>query len=746
MALQGAGLLCLLALGCLGFGQADVQDIWGDDEEICLIQSKRRAKEAKEMSLEDAIQKAGELVKQLTFDEKFGLVKGVAYSDGDFNPPFGFFVGNTAAVERLKIPTLNLQDNGQGYRTTQKPIIGQVTAWPSTLAVAATWDRDLGYEWGQALGDEFFPKGGNVVLGPGLNVHRVARNGRNVEYLSGESAYLGSELVGGYIKGVHSKNVLTVMKHFIVNSQETLRSFVNPEVSQKALWEVYYPPFQASIDAGCLSAMCAYNLVNGIHARANGDTMQRDLKDVMGFKGWIMSDWWALHSFAAAEGLDQEMPGNSPGDLPMNQVYFTKENLQTLPQERLDDMVTRILTPVVRYGLMEHPVCNPADGGCLEEMLKVNVRTAEHQALARRMVAESVILLKNEDEVLPISSNVKTIAVLGSACQPEDNTEEMLNQWDLGNYYTVGGSGRVIPKDPVSILQGLQQLSTAKVVFDLSDDWKASVALAQTAELAVLCGATTSAEGRDRPNLKVDQEAFVVKVAQELKIPTVVVTLIPGAIVMPWIAHVDAALAAFLPGEATGLGIAQVLLGTTNPGAKSPVTFPLNESDAIAPCEPPEGVKFETPDQSFPCPYDEGIMAGFPHYEDKKVQYPFGHGLSYTTFSYDDVTVVETASEGCDAKACVTVQITNTGPVAGAEVVQLYLVFPEDLGQPKKGLLRGFQKVNLPAGASKKVTLKLWEKDLSTYSEEKKGWVYSKGPFHLRIGSSSRDIRLTRSF
>eukprot|EP00913_Durusdinium_trenchii_P028676 g26892.t1 len=648
------------ATGCFTCSLGELQDIWGDDEEICLIQSKRRAKEAKEMSLEDAIQKAGELVKQLTFDEKFGLVKGVAYSDGDFNPPFGFFVGNTAAVERLKIPTLNLQDNGQGYRTTQKPIIGQVTAWPSTLAVAATWDRDLGYEWGQALGDEFFPKGGNVVLGPGLNVHRVARNGRNVEYLSGESAYLGSELVGGYIKGV-----LTVMKHFIVNSQETLRSFVNPEVSQKALWEVYYPPFQASIDAGCLSAMCAYNLVNGIHACANGDTMQRDLKDVMGFKGWIMSDWWALHSFAAAEGLDQEMPGNSPGDLPMNQ----------------------------------------------------------------------------------------TIAVLGSACQPEDNTEEMLNQWDLGNYYTVGGSGRVIPKDPVSILQGLQQLSTAKVVFDLSDDWKASVALAQTAELAVLCGATTSAEGRDRPNLKVDQEAFVVKVAQELKIPTVVVTLIPGAIVMPWIAHVDAALAAFLPGEATGLGIAQVLLGTTNPGAKSPVTFPLNESelgrpipggrdvnivtateDAIAPCEPPEGVKFETPDQSFPCPYDEGIMAGFPHYEDKKVQYPFGHGLSYTTFSYDDVTVVETASEGCDAKACVTVQITNTGPVAGAEVVQLYLVFPEDLGQPKKGLLRGFQKVNLPAGASKKPTNEILTALRQLLDERKKRSTGSDASWNSRQG------------
>lgn len=697
------------------------------------------------MSLDDAIQKARELASKMSFDEKSQIVKGTAYDTNVWNPPPGFFVGNTAAVKHLGIPSLNLQDNGQGYRTTDVRIIGKVTAYPSTLAVAATWDRELGFTWGEALGKEFFAKGGNVLLGPGLNVHRVARNGRNVEYLSGEAGFLGAELVHGYIKGVHSQNVVTVMKHFIGNNQKTLRSFVDSIISQRALWEVYYQPFQAALEAGCLSTMCAYNLVNGIHACQNGDIMQTDLKDTMGYKGFIMSDWWALHAFSALKGLDQEMPGNKIDGNPMNQVYDTTKDLSTLPEDFLESMVARILLPVVKYGLIENPVCNPVNGGCDHQIYEVNARSPEHQQLARRMVAESVILLKNEDETLPLGKDL-TIAVLGSACQPKQDITQMLDKWDLGNYYTVGGSGRVIPKDPVSILEGIQdacKFANCKVHSDLSDDAEVASKVAQEAkaDVTVICGATTSTEGMDRASLSIDQESFVVEVAKKLDaldaMPTVVVTLIPGSIVMPWTSYVDAELAVFLAGEATGLGIADVLFGYVNPGAKSPVTFPLHESDTIPPCEPPKGKPMVEPTDSFPCDYTEGVMAGFTFYEDIEVQYPFGHGLSYTTFG---VELEPISGTDCDARACITVQVTNTGPVPGSEVVQLYLVFPPGLGEPKRGVLRGFQKVSLLPNFSKKVVMKLLEKDVSIYDETQKKWTVPKGRFTVMIGSSSRDI------
>lgn len=718
-----------------------------DYDQSSLLQRQRQQTSA--WNLNKRSKKSWEIVDQLisemSFDEKADIVKGTAYSVNEWNPPPGYFVGNTGAVTRLGIPSLNLQDNGQGYRTTDERIIGKVTAYPSTLAVAATWDEELGYTWGEALGKEFFAKGGNVLLGPGLNVHRVPRNGRNVEYLSGESSYLGEQLVKGYIKGVHSQNVLTVMKHFIGNSQETWRSFVDSKISRRALWEVYYPPFQGALDAGCLSTMCAYNLVNGIHACANEEIMNKDLKGSMGYEGFIMSDWWALHSFSALQGLDQEMPGNPIEGSPMNQVYFTNESLLTLPDGFLDGMLKRILLPVVKYGLIDHPVCNPVDGGCDHEIYEVDMRSSEHQALARRMVAESVILLKNEDDTLPLGANVKTIAVVGSACEPTNNVSAMLDQWDMGNYYTVGGSGRVIPKDPVSILQGIQgacEEANCTVIFDLSDDAQAAEALVETkaVDVLIICGATTSAEGRDRPNLMIDQQSFVVELAEKMhsKIPTVVVTLIPGSIVMPWNDHVDAAVAVFLAGEATGLGIADVLFGKVNPGAKSPVTFPLSESDTIPPCEAPEGMNLTEPTDSYPCNYTEGILAGFPFYEEIEVQYPFGHGLSYSTFGYELLS----STQSCNASVCITVRVTNSGAVAGSEVIQFYLVFPPGLGEPKEGVLRGFKKVFLQPDESKEVSLELREKDVSIYDETEEKWKVPSGIFRLKIGSSSRDIRV----
>ena len=245
------------------------------------------------MDLEEAVRKAAALAAELNRTEIYGMVKGSSYPDWTWNPRPGYFVGNTNPVPDKGIPSLNLQDNGQGYRTFEARQVPQVTAFPATLAMAATWDEELGREWGEALGREFFAKGANVLLGPGLNVHRVARNGRNVEYLSGESGYLGSRLVRGYVEGVHSQHVLTVMKHFIANHQETIRSDVDAQVTNRTLFETYYPPFQGAVDAGCLAAMCAYNKVNGEHACGNSEILTDHLRSHLQYKGWVMSDWWA---------------------------------------------------------------------------------------------------------------------------------------------------------------------------------------------------------------------------------------------------------------------------------------------------------------------------------------------------------------------------------------------------------------------------------------------------------------------
>eukprot|EP00443_Scrippsiella_acuminata_P110242 CAMPEP_0115724212 /NCGR_PEP_ID=MMETSP0272-20121206/80658_1 /TAXON_ID=71861 /ORGANISM="Scrippsiella trochoidea, Strain CCMP3099" /LENGTH=256 /DNA_ID=CAMNT_0003167421 /DNA_START=1 /DNA_END=767 /DNA_ORIENTATION=- len=254
------------------------------------------------------------------------------------------------------------------------------------------------------------------------------------------------------------------MKHFVANSQENSRSESNSQVDQRTLWEVYYPPFQAAADAGCAAAMCGYNLVNGKYACDNEDILVRDLKQSMGFDGWVMSDWWATKEFAADEGLDQEMPGNT---MPFDPAKFTDDNLDTLSDEKIDAMVTPMLTKMLQYGLFDNPVCEPPN--CKDIETKTNATNAEHQALARELATQSVLLLKNEKGMLPLGAGVKRIALLGSACDATHDIEGMLRDWARGDYYAVGGSGRVIGASPVSVLAGLRAQCMRRgceVIFD----------------------------------------------------------------------------------------------------------------------------------------------------------------------------------------------------------------------------------------------------------------------------------------
>ena len=253
------------------------------------------------------------LVSNMTLAEKESLLSGIGWGPDDYDPEAGWYVGNTPSIPRLNIPPILMQDAGQGFRTTDRRIVGEVTSWSVGLGLASTWDPALVKEWAAAVAKEYRAKGANTILGPGLNTHRVARGGRNAEYLSGEDPWLGAALVGPYVEGFQSQGVMAVAKHFGLNNQETDRDDVNAIVPDaRALSEVYHVPFRAAVDAGVAAFMCSYNLVNGTHACSSESLLGSDLKATMGYGGFVMSDWWATHDTSAAQGLDMEMPGNAP--------------------------------------------------------------------------------------------------------------------------------------------------------------------------------------------------------------------------------------------------------------------------------------------------------------------------------------------------------------------------------------------------------------------------------------------------
>mmetsp|Transcript_157640 Transcript_157640/g.502236 ORF Transcript_157640/g.502236 Transcript_157640/m.502236 type:complete len:506 (+) Transcript_157640:92-1609(+) len=386
------------------------------------------------------------LLSAMTREEKHQFLRGTGWVGWENEP--SYYIGDAGLHERFGIPSLNMQDNGQGFRTVTEGIISEVTSWPSTLAAASSWSEAGTERWAIALGKEFKIKGANVILGPGLNVHRVALGGRNGEYVSGESPYFGARMAKPYVKGVQSQNVLAVAKHFALNNQETNRDSVNSVVDPRTLWEVYYPPFEAAVEAGAGSFMCGYNYVNGKHACGSSDILLKDLKQDMGFEGWVQSDWWALHSFAAMDGVDQEMPGDAT---PAAKLWFTDENLDTLSDAKVDNMVGRMLRPMLEYGLFEpgNHVCTPPD--CSHELYEANATSPEHQELSKEMAIKAMLLLKNEDNVLPFTDQVKKIALLGAACDAKQDVESQLLLWDNSSYYNIGGSGRVIAWDPVTI-------------------------------------------------------------------------------------------------------------------------------------------------------------------------------------------------------------------------------------------------------------------------------------------------------
>jgi beta-glucosidase len=682
------------------------------------------------ISWDEAYRKAEATLADLSDSDKHNLMRGVGYDMPTWwSVRKWWYVGNTVPLESANVPSLNMQDAGGGFHTTWSDIVGTVTAWPSMLAAAATWDPKAVLDFAVGVGEEFYNKGANVILGPGVDVARVARNGRNFEYISGEDPYLGSVLARSYVQGVQSQGVAAVMKHWVFNVQETNRESESSIVDEKTAWQLYYPPFQAAVDAGVSAAMCSYNKVRGKFSCSNEDTLKKDLKGKMGFRGFVQSDWWAVHDMSAGAGLDQEMPGTG------EHVYFDDDALGNQEDGVVDQAATRVLAVMHKLDLVKSSRCAPPD--CKDFFLK-NVSSEAHTALARKMATESVVMLKNKGNVLPLTSETKTIAVCGQAAVAEpfnpNGDGQGHGDWATGDYYSGGGSGHVVATYVINAFDGINRRAKAEgieVIQSLSNKADECADAAAKADVVIVVAGTTSGESRDRDSLDLDGDAdSLIKAAGKANSNTVVLIQAPGTVVMPWDDSAAAVLMLFLGGQETGSAWGSVLFGDHAPTGRLPLMIPQSEDDTIPPSDAEE-IK-----------YDEKLKTSYRN-PDITPLYPFGHGLTYTSFEFGEPVsgpCEGTTPVGQPSKLCVQVTVTNAGKTAGRAIPQLYLEFPSEAGYATP-ILKGFQRTQLlEAGAQAVVTFALSSRDLSHWDEDAEDWV-TVSQVTAHIGESSGDIR-----
>ncbi|MGZ4178946.1 MAG: beta-glucosidase [Solirubrobacteraceae bacterium] len=643
----------------------------------------------------------------------------------------------------LCIPDLVLNDAGQGVGDQEV----NTTAFPAPISQAASWDPALQRQFGAALGWEAWHKGINVQLAPGIETDRLPINGRNFEYMS-EDPYLSGQGAVAEVSGIQSNPVIATVKHYIANSQETNRMSDSSDMDMRTLQEIYAPQYEAAVRQGHAgSVMCSYNRINGVYACENPTTLTKVLKQQFGFDGFVMSDWGGTHSTvpAANAGLDMEM-NLSPGQ------YFTGP-LKTAVQggqvsmARLDDMVLRILRPMFAVGIFDHPAAaEPAAYGA-------DVRRPEDIALARTISEDGTVMLKNDRGVLPLTGQNQKIAVIGPGAGAQG----------AALFYNGGGSGH-IPEvagkpDVVSPLQGITQRAGAQgdtVLYADGSSQADAIAAAKAADVAVVFVGAEDSEGTDRNTMSlasgncnlltgcapepVDQDALISQVAAANS-NTIVVLNTGGPVTMPWLDQVRGLFEAWYPGQEDGNAIAALLFGDVDPSAKLTETFPKSQSDL--PTRTPQQYPGTNDARGVPhSVYSEGLLVGYRWYDAKNIAplFPFGFGLSYTSFDLRNLSV--SAAPGGQTGANVSFDVVNTGARAGAEVPQLYVDDPPAAGEPPRQL-KGFTKVPLNPGESRRVTLSLDSRSFAHWDTASGTWQVTPGCYGVDVGRSSRDLPLT---
>ena len=691
--------------------------------------------------------RADAALKAMTNDEKFTVIFG--YFGSDLKPKYTRHkdsheasAGYVAGVPRLGIPGQWQTDAGVGVATqgSHQDLRGR-TALPSGMATTATWNPELAFKGGAMIGKEARDSGFNVQLAGGVNLMREPRNGRNFEY-GGEDPLLAGTMVAAQIKGIQSNHIISTIKHYALNGQETGRFVVSSNIGDAAARTSDLLAFQFAIEqSDPHSVMCAYNRVNSVYACESDWLLNTVLKKDWGYKGYVMSDWGADHSAAKAAnaGLDQE----SAGEAFDKEAFFgapLKADLASgkVSQARIDDMARRVLRAMFASGLVEHPVVNPAPVNLPAATL------AAHAKITQADAEEGIVLLKNDGDLLPIAKTAKTIAVIGA-----HSDVGVLSGGGSSQVYPAGGRavkglepatwpGPVIyyPSSPLKALQA--RYPNAKVVYDDGTDPARAAKLAAASDLAVVFGDQWTTESWDVKDLNLprNQDATIDAVASANK-KTVVVLITGGPVVMPWLDKVGAVVEAWFPGTAGGEAIARVLSGEVDATGRLPVSFPKSVADLPRP-KLDGGGKAEG--EMFDVDYDiEGAAVGYKWYDLKKIEplFPFGYGLSYTKFAYSNLTATAAGD-----KVTVSFDVKNVGMRAGKDVPQVY-VAPKAGGWEAPKRLAGFKKVSLAPGATQRVTLTVDPRLLATWDGKAHGWQIAAGQYDIALGASSRALSST---
>lgn len=655
---------------------------------------------------------ARKLVNQMSLPEKIMELHGLQdQSHLRYVPP----------IPRLNIPALRIANGPAGVGPADDRKQEPATALPAPISLAATWDVQAAHRYGVIIGREARDLCDGLIEGPDVNIARVPQNGRTFEAF-GEDPYLDSQMGVGEIQGIQSQGVIANVKHFDANNQETRRFTINEIISERALREIYLPAFKAAVQqANAASVMAAYPRVNGAYCCENPELLDHVLRQNWGFNGFVTSDFGAVHSTipSAMAGLDLEMPNGKYFGTALETAVESNE----VPISVIDDKLVRRFRTMMEFGLFNHPL----------EPKPIPARPDGLKGL--QIAEEGMVLLKNIGNELPLDpAKISRIAIIGPYAA---------NAMTGG-----GGSSHVVPLYTVDPVAGIQQRAGPRVKVDYADgkDIAQALSLARSADVAIVMVGDRETEGRDHTLTLAGNQDQLVEAVAAANPHTIVVLKTGSVVLMPWVDRVPAILEAWYPGEEDGNAVAAVLFGDVNPSGRLPLTFPQNLADL--PAHTPE----QYPGLNNTVDYSEGIFVGYRHYDGQNLQplFPFGYGLSYTTFACENLAIKPrnvSFQDNSNQVINVTLDVTDTGKRAGQEVIELYIGLPSTsaIPQPPKEL-KQFARVSLKPGKTRHISLKLDENSLCCWDTETHNWTLLPGTYRIMVGYSSLDLPLQGSF
>ncbi|MFX0184622.1 MAG: beta-glucosidase [Candidatus Hodarchaeota archaeon] len=673
----------------------------------------------------DIESRVDDLLNRLTLDEKFKLLSGRLFYQ-------------TRSIKRLGIKPFKMTDGPLGI-SMHSSFFRKNTRFPGGICLASTFNRQIANEFGVAVGKEARSIGIHALLAPGINIHRTPFNGRTYEYFS-EDPYLTKEIAIPFVKGVQSQRVASCLKHYVANNQETNRHTVSAEMDERTLHEIYLRAFMETVkEADPWMIMTAYNKVNGQYLHGNKKLLRQTLWDKWNFNGFVVSDWYALSRSdppvsteeCLLAGLSLEMPKRNKYNPALLQAAH---NDGKFSNEDLDAIIRRLLRVMFLVGLFEDKNSLPTG--------KRN--TPDHQQLARRMAEDGMILLKNNNNILPLDiSKIHKLAVLGP------NKDKKFGKWLYGLSAAVKPPYEITPykglknkcKGKIKIVSDPSSADYAIIFAGLNHDRRIKLIEINNDEKMAI---GNDSEGSDRNQLELPANQVDLINQTVKQNPNTIVVLLNGSPIAmdSWLENVPAVLEAWYPGMEGGRAITNILFGSVNPSGKLPITFPKKITDSPA----HQSVR-TFPGIDLKVYYDEGIYVGYRYFDKKYIEplFPFGYGLSYTDFRYNNLRS-STNKITKEAELNVSVDITNTGKRFGAEVIQVYSHDIESrVDSPIKELV-GFEKVYLDPNEKKTVKINLKMKDLAFYDKNSHSWVIEPGDYKLLVGVSSRDILFEDSF